>query len=104
MSRFVVAFAAFAMIASYVTPSYALKPLAEAFAEQYCGTGASEALKAKVADAKCNVCHVGTQKKNRNPYGVALHDALKDAKFSIPDLKKSPKDAKLIAAAKEVMK
>ncbi|HUE13851.1 MAG TPA: hypothetical protein VMR25_06785 [Planctomycetaceae bacterium] len=45
---------------------------------------------------KCNVCHVGTDKKKRNAYGKAIQDALGDKK----NLKKGDK-ADIIAAFKK---
>ncbi len=46
------------------------------------GTDAEKNLLAAVNKAKCNVCHVGKSKKERNDYGQALHTLLtkKDAK------------------------
>ncbi len=102
MSRFLVAVVALGLVASIGTPSFAIKPLNDVFTEQYSG---NSALKAKITEAKCNVCHVqGGKKSVRNPYGEALHAVLKETKFSIPDLKKTPKDEKLVAAVKAAMK
>ena len=35
-----------------------------------------KSLAAAVTKAKCNVCHVGTSKKNRNEYGKAINQFL----------------------------
>ena len=37
---------------------------------------------AAAKEAKCNVCHMGTEKKMRNPYGVAVGKALGEAKVT----------------------
>src|SRR5689334_4690678 len=46
------------------------------------GTAAEKALAAAAAEAKCNICHVGSEKKDRNAYGMALskHLSKDDAK------------------------
>lgn len=47
------------------------------------GTDSEKALAAAVEGAKCNVCHKGTSKKERNAYGealAALLDKKEDAK------------------------
>jgi hypothetical protein len=64
-----------------------------AWKERY--TKDNPALKEKSDAAKCNVCHVGTDKKMRNAYGKAL-DALLDRKTDGKDA------AKINAAFDEV--
>jgi mono/diheme cytochrome c family protein len=52
---------------------------------------AEKALAAEVETAKCNVCHAGTSKKERNAYGHALADRLnkkEDAK-NVEKIKKA---------------
>ncbi len=48
----------------------------------------------KIADtakeAKCNICHFGKEKKNRNDYGTALSKLLTEEKFK--ELKGKPED------------
>jgi hypothetical protein len=52
---------------------------------------ANPALKAKVAEAKCMVCHApGVDKKKRNDYGVALSKHLKKEDFTAAKLKAAP--------------
>ena len=63
------------------TPSVqAIKPFKEQFEAQYVkpdSTDPTEQLFAEaVATAKCNVCHVGKSKKNRNAYGRQLAELL----------------------------
>ena len=43
--------------------------------------GAGDKFKAAVGEAKCNVCHEGKEKKDRNEYGKALAKVLTKAKF-----------------------
>jgi hypothetical protein len=59
-----------------------------------------KALAAEVETAKCNVCHVGSSKKDRNAYGMALTDKLdkndKDAakiKKALEEVAKLPSDS-----------
>lgn len=55
-------------------PAFAIKQFADEFKALYVkeGTPLAEA----VATAKCNVCHVGDSKKDRNAYGQALAERL----------------------------
>ncbi|MFM9024426.1 MAG: hypothetical protein ACKON7_03650 [Planctomycetaceae bacterium] len=55
-------------------PAFAIKQFADEFKAVYVkeGTPLAEA----VATAKCNVCHVGESKKDRNAYGQALAERL----------------------------
>jgi hypothetical protein len=60
-----------------VTPSaLAIKPFKDQFTAKYVkpdSTDPTEQLFAEaVAVAKCNVCHTGKSKRNRNPYGIEL--------------------------------
>ena len=65
--------------------AFAVKPFLDAFKAKYPNvTGA--------ATAGCNVCHEGTDKKNRNAYGMALNKYVK---------KTDAKDAAKIEAAFE---
>jgi hypothetical protein len=50
-------------------------------------TDAEKSLAAAVTKVKCNVCHVGTNKKMRNEYGKAL-DELLDKKTDAKDAAK----------------
>ena len=106
-----------------VTPSaQAIKPFKDGFTAKYVkpdSTDPAEQLFAEaVATAKCNVCHVGKSKKNRNPYGIQLAELLnkstdKDNKERIqaafdkvaaikadPDNPDAPTFGQLIAAGK----
>ncbi|MFM9059450.1 MAG: hypothetical protein ACKOSQ_10065 [Planctomycetaceae bacterium] len=58
-------------------PAFAIKQFADEFKAAYVKDGTP--LAAAVETAKCNVCHVGKDKKDRNAYGEAL-DKLLDKK------------------------
>ena len=63
-----------AVAACIPAPAFAIKQFSDEFAAVYVkeGTPLAEA----VATAKCNVCHVGESKKDRNAYGQALAERL----------------------------
>jgi len=62
--------------------------------EKYKETDVATAL----ADVKCNACHFGTSKKNRNDYGQALtkvgltHEKFDELKTDVPALTKHVKE------------
>jgi len=58
---------------------------------------AEKALAAEVDAAKCNVCHMGSSKKERNAYGQALADRL-DKKEDAKDVAKIKKALEEVAA------
>lgn len=76
---------------AHVETARAVDPFKKEFEAKYVkenpATPEEMAFAAAVKKAKCNVCHVGTKKKDRNAYGDAL-DALLDRKA---DLKNKPK-------------
>jgi len=60
-------------------PAFAIKQFFDEFKEMYVnaeGSDAEKALAEAVETAKCNVCHYGKSKKDRNAYGEALSDLL----------------------------
>jgi len=75
--------AAVAVFGWNAQPARAVKEFKDQFEAKYVKAGSAEAkdvaLKAAVEKAKCNICHAGTSKKDRNAYGKAL-DALLDRK------------------------
>jgi cytochrome c peroxidase len=71
------------------TPAFAIKQLSDQFKAKYVTDKATPGFKAAIDEAKCNVCHQGSNKKMRNPFGKSLHEALKKDKFPIADLKKA---------------
>lgn len=56
------------------SPAFAIKQFADEFKAVYVKDGTP--LAAEVEQAKCNVCHVGKNKKDRNAYGEALAELL----------------------------
>ena len=63
------------------SPAFAVKQFYDEFKEVYVNNGELDA--SAVAKAKCNLCHEGKSKKNKNAYGKlldALLDRKKDAK------------------------
>jgi len=58
-----------------------------------------QAFAAAVKKANCNVCHVGTKKKDRNEYGKAL-DELLDKKADIKNTEKIRQALETVAAKK----
>jgi len=55
-------------------PAFAIKQFADEFKAVYVKEGTP--LAAAVESAKCNVCHKGSSKKDRNVYGEALAERL----------------------------
>lgn len=55
-------------------PAFAIKQFFDEFKAVYVKAGSP--LAAEVETAKCNVCHAGGNKKERNAYGNALADLL----------------------------
>lgn len=71
-------------------PAFAIKQFFDQFKEMYAnaeGSDAEKALAEAVATAKCNVCHYGKSKKNKNAYGAALSELL-DKKEDKSDVEK----------------
>jgi len=72
-------------------PAKAIKPFRDAFIAKYVKADSSDAkdkaFAAAVDKAKCNVCHVGSSKKDRNAYGAAL-DSLLERKTDKDDKEK----------------
>ena len=69
-----------------IESAHAIDPFKKEFEAKYVkadpSTPEEKSLAAAVKQAKCNVCHVGTKKKDRNAYGDAL-DGLLDKKADI---------------------
>lgn len=75
-----------------VPQAKAIKPFKDEFEAKYVKPDSKDAkekaLAEAAASAKCNICHVGTSKKDRNVYGKALAELLdrkkdKDSKDKI---------------------
>ena len=95
-------FAAGAVIA-HVESAHAIAPFKKEFENKYVkaepATPEEEALAAAVKQAKCNVCHVGTKKKDKNAYGVALGTLL-DKKADAKNPEKIQEALDTVAAMK----
>jgi hypothetical protein len=70
-------------------PSFAIQPFYDVFKEKYAKPGTP--FEQKVEQTKCNVCHKGTKKKDRNAYGEAVAKHLKKADFQGDTKKFDPK-------------
>ena len=82
-------------------PAFAIKQFFEEFKAVYVkpdsGEASDKALAAEVETAKCNVCHAGSSKKERNAYGNALADLL-DKKEDAKNVEKIRKALDTVAA------
>jgi hypothetical protein len=76
-------------------PAFAIKQFADEFKAVYVKPGST--LAAAVETAKCNVCHVGSNKKERNAYGNALAELL-DKKEDAKNVEKIRKALETVAA------
>ena len=80
MKKFVTAAAVVLGLSLTANSAFAIKPFLDAFVAKYPNVSGA-------ATAKCNVCHEGSDKKNRNDYGKAL-DALLDKATDAKDTAK----------------
>jgi len=78
-----------------VREAYAIKQFADEFKAVYVKEGTP--LAAAVEEAKCNVCHKGKSKKDRNAYGDALAERL-DKKEDAKNVDKIRKALEEVAA------
>jgi hypothetical protein len=76
-------------------PAWAIKQFQDEFKHLYAKEGSP--LAAEVERVKCNVCHVGKDKKERNAYGKALDERL-DKKADKDDKDKIRKMLEEVAA------
>ncbi|MHB8901628.1 MAG: hypothetical protein ACYC6Y_22980 [Thermoguttaceae bacterium] len=64
-------------------PAYAIKPFSDQFTARYVKKDSKEQkdidFAKLVGETKCNVCHSGKTKKERNPYGTELANLLDKA-------------------------
>ena len=80
MKKFCLSMLCLAILGLATVPAWAIPPFAEAFKKQYTEKGNS-AFDEAVKGAKCNVCHMGEKKKDKNEYGKAVGKFLKKADF-----------------------
>ena len=76
-------------------PAWAIKQFQDEFKDLYAKEGSP--LAAELERVKCNVCHVGKDKKERNAYGKALDERL-DKKADKEDKEKIRKMLEEVAA------
>lgn len=62
-----------------VSNAQAIPPFAKVFKETY---GGNAAIAKGIEEQKCNVCHKGTKKTEKNAYGIALHDVGAEKKMN----------------------
>ncbi|MFL2865788.1 MAG: hypothetical protein ACJZ8Y_11295 [Pirellulaceae bacterium] len=60
----------------------AIPAFAKAFTERYVSTSKNADFVATVKEKKCNLCHFGTSKKNKNDFGKAVAKHFKKANYS----------------------
>ena len=89
------------LVAACARPAFAIKQFQDEFKAVYVKPDSSDpaekALAAAVDGAKCNVCHKGKEKKDRNAYGEALA-ALLDKKEDAKNMEKIRKALETVAA------
>ncbi|MCO6457260.1 MAG: hypothetical protein J5I93_18335 [Pirellulaceae bacterium] len=71
-------------------PALALPVFDKFFKKHYVEGKGNAALEESVKEAKCNVCHYGTSKKNRNDYGMALSDLLDKDNYKTARVNEEP--------------
>ena len=84
-----------AAVAASARDAFAIKQFFDEFQALYVKEGTP--LAAAVGEAKCNVCHVGSSKKERNAYGDALAERL-DKKEDAKNVEKIRKALEEVAA------
>lgn len=89
MKKFCVSLACLALLGMTAAPAWAVPAFNEAFKKAYVKDGSP--LAEKVAEVKCNVCHVGKDKKEKNEYGMAVAKYLKKGDFAGDSKKYDPK-------------
>ncbi len=80
VTRWVCGWVAAGLLLAVAAPAQARPPYKKEFDAKYAkadGTEIEKALAAKAEKAKCNICHKGKSKKDRNAYGEALSQFLK---------------------------
>lgn len=94
------------LVASFVTPVQAIPAFKKHFDATYVkGNKDADFVKAAKA-AKCNICHFGKKKANKNDYGTELGKLLKKKNYKGSRIKAEPKkvQAELKAAFDKVAK
>jgi hypothetical protein len=89
MKKYCVLLACLALSGMVASRAWAVPAFNEAFKKAYLQDGTP--LADKVAEVKCNVCHEGKNKKDKNEFGVAVGKYLKKADFTGDSKKYDPK-------------
>lgn len=88
-----------------IESAHAIAPFKKEFDDKYVkaspATPEEEAFAAAAKKAKCNVCHVGTKKTERNAYGLALDEFL-DKKADVKNKEKIQEALDKVAAMHSV--
>ncbi|MFO0904933.1 MAG: hypothetical protein U0939_18145 [Pirellulales bacterium] len=79
---------AVALAIGFSSPAFAVPGFKKAFDDRY------PELKGVSEEQKCNLCHYGKSKKNKNDYGVALSELLKKENFKEDRVKAEPDKVK----------
>ncbi len=93
MKKSIVMLVMVGLLSSMSMPAFAIKPLNDKLKEIVNAADEKDvpaATKELIKEAGCKVCHVGEDKKKRNPYGQAVGKQLKETKFDLADFKKNP--------------
>lgn len=77
-----------ALAAVFASSALAIPNFKKSFEEQY------PALKGVSEEQKCNLCHYGKSKKNKNDYGKALSEFLKKDNYKDERVKAEPEKVK----------
>ena len=83
-----------AMVLMLNANAFAIPVFKKQWDETYVADNKNEAFVAAAEEAKCNVCHYGKSKKNRNDYGEALHKYLEKDEFKSARVKAEPEKVK----------
>jgi hypothetical protein len=89
MKKFCVSLAVLALLGMSAAPAWAVPAFNNAFKDAFVKEGTP--LAEKVAEAKCNVCHVGKDKKMKNEFGMVVAKYLKKGDFAGDSKKYDPK-------------
>jgi hypothetical protein len=91
MKKFIMGLLCFAMCGLSTVPAWAVPAFSEAFKKKYVEGNGNQAFVDAVAGAKCNVCHMGEKKKDKNEYGKAVGKFLMKGDFAGDSKKYDPK-------------
>lgn len=83
---------------------FAIPAFKKAWDTHYVEGNANADFVVAVEEAKCNVCHYGKSKKNRNDYGQALHEFLEKDNYKASRVKEEPEkvQAEILEAFQKV--